>query len=592
MCIQKHCIHTRDMDTHIIYSPPHTIPHAPHSSSWSLLGGLSSIAGYLGYVAASTGQPTLIQPPTTEDIEELYNALQFDPNNPQGVQGVDGGEEEAVMSMEVSTPRVEVMLQTCGIIGGNGTTPPGGTHIPPPPTPSPTSPQEPPPQEPPPHDNGDTTRSVASSNSDVQGESHTHPNTNTRHDVALVEIVGVGVGLERGWGRTSTRVAVRDLFVHDLYSHGQGVSERILTRWETQGGGAAGAPAAQGSPPPPSPHANSVGVVPVFQLEATTAAPGSDVPVHSNGACLLLCGFVYAVCCCVVVVWLLCGFVYAVYGHTESHLVIITTHVLQHEHTTLHTTLNTGTRIGVVVQPLRIVFRVGFLLGLTTMITPSENHPHPPPHSDAPRRWVVHAVNRLVNSKSRLLAKAAMAGVGQPPEVHVQVRDVLLLMPSDATPAPAETLMLRTGPLALRSTAHTAAAPRRSVLHTLQHGGGGDALGGLARAERALLYDSWELVVSRVGVAVAGGVAWQGGQGPMVWPMEGHVLEHVRCKVALLIHRLPEVFVWVVWCTCCIHNVLYVHKSHTHHHIHTITHIHRMVHSPMSMRISSWNPWR
>lgn len=73
-----------------------------------------------------------------------------------------------------------------------------------------------------------------------------------------------------------------------------------------------------------------------------------------------------------------------------------------------------GVRVGVVVQPMRVVLRPSFLLGLAAL-------GQGPPVEDSPSRWVLDAVNRLRSDRAQLAAKVAMAGVAQPPEVHVQV---------------------------------------------------------------------------------------------------------------------------------------------------------------------------
>lgn len=115
-------------------------------------------------------------------------------------------------------------------------------------------------------------------------------------------------------------------------------------------------------------------------------------------------------------------------------------------------------------------------------------------------------------------------------------------MPADNSHDPAETLLARTGPVAIRSTAHAAPATHRALQQAL-HDSGVGALGGPWPAAQSLLYDQWEVVVSRLGVVCAGAGAWGAlhPQGPCVWPGEGHVVEGLRCKAALLVHRLPEV---------------------------------------------------
>lgn len=130
---------------------------------------------------------------------------------------------------------------------------------------------------------------------------------------------------------------------------------------------------------------------------------------------------------------------------------------------------------------------------------------------------------------------------------------MLVVIPADNSTAPPETLLARTGPVALRSTAHAAPHTHRALQQALQESGVG-GLGGPWPAAQSLLYDSWEVVVSRLGVACAGAGAWgpSAPQGPCHWPEEGHVVEGLRCKAALLVHRLPEVGGFVVTGRCFV----------------------------------------
>lgn len=194
-------------------------------------------------------------------------------------------------------------------------------------------------------------------------------------DVAAVEVLGVGVGAERGWGRTGVRVAIREVYVSDLCSHGPGVGERVVQRWHEAPGGVAAA-------------------APIVKVEATYAMHG-EVPQHSNGAHggVELTGIVVLLC--------------TVYTWPFDTCLSCTCHHATHS-------AHLGVRVGVVVQPFRVVLRPSFLLGLAAL---GEG----PPTEDAPSRWVLDAVNRLRSDRARLAAKVAMAGVAQPPEVHVQV---------------------------------------------------------------------------------------------------------------------------------------------------------------------------
>lgn len=133
-------------------------------------------------------------------------------------------------------------------------------------------------------------------------------------------------------------------------------------------------------------------------------------------------------------------------------------------------------------------------------------------------------------------------------DLWLQVRDMLVVMPADNSTTPAETLMARSGPVALRSMAHAATATHRALQQALQDSGVG-ALGGPWPAAQALLYDCWEVVVSRLGVACAGPGAWGPAQpqGPCLWPDEGYVVEGLRCKASVLVHRLPEVCFMGCW---------------------------------------------